>query len=235
LKGQISELNEALVESKKEASFLRDEEVKKIKAQLKELATEKEKQAAWVKKLQTPQEIACSNFITDKLLPMTEEYSAHLVREATKLNPSFNPEYYEDFSAAIREDQEIYARVIKKYAVVQNLREYLTDKETNPLPSERITQFTRSLKIAHAPLKEHRDEPWVRYFKTTITAIGIVCTGIIPGILLLLAYSEATKKSFFFFNKSEGEEFTRRARTCSLSFEEKNKEDQEHRQFNEIR
>ena len=198
-------------------------------SQLKKLQAEQQKQAELIVKLQSSKEIACVNFINDKLLPLTENYAAYLKQEALKLNPSFTPAHYKDLSSftGLPADQEKYTKIIAKYTVIQNLLVDLTDKDTNPLPSDRIVQFTQSLKKSDVELKQHRDEAWMGYFKTTMVAISVVCTGIIPGILLLLAYSAIKGTSPLFFAQSKGEQFINKA-NYSLSdlHQEKSDENQ---------
>jgi hypothetical protein len=49
---------------------------------------------------------------------------------------------------------------------------------------------------------------WYQYVKNCMVAIGIICTGIIPGVVGLLIYSSVNKKSSpLFFTKSRGEEY----------------------------
>ncbi|CEG56931.1 coiled-coil domain-containing protein [Legionella fallonii] len=177
-------------------------------SQLKMLQAEQQKQAKLIADLQTEKERTCFNIIAEQLLPLTKEYAAYLEREALKVNPSFTPTNYKTPASftGLPADQEKYAKVIAKYSVVQNLLIDLTDKDAHPLPSERITYFTKSLKKADVELKQHRDAEWIKYFNASMVAL-VVCTGILPGLLVLLTYAAVKGNPFRLFTQSKGEQF----------------------------
>ena len=178
------------------------------KLQRKKLQDEQQKQAKLIADLQTEKERTCFNVIAEQLLPLTQKYAAYLEREALRLNPSFTPANYKDSASftGLPAAQEMYTKLIAKYAMVHNLLIDLTDKDTRLLPSERITHFTKSLKNADAGLKQHRDAEWIKYFNASVVAL-VVCTGILPGLLVLLTYAAVKGNPFRLFTQSKGEQF----------------------------
>ena len=164
----------------------------------------------FVRQLNSRQEVECANLIHTTLTPLTENYLSHLVTEAKKINPAKDASdynaIYPQFSGA-ENNRITYDKIRVKFEAVKQLLSDLNDVRSDPLPSKRIERFTISLKAKEAGLKEHRDDAWKYYLRNTIIAIGVVCTGIIPGIAVLVGYSMYAKKSSpLFFTKSMGGE-----------------------------
>lgn len=175
------------------------------------------RQEQLIQKLISPNELKCSRLIESKLIPLTQAYLVHLIAAARNVNPIVeNKQVYDalpDF-AGNDSDQEQYFMIMEKYSITKNLLNQLEDKQSKPLPSERITQFTQSLNNSNDQLKKHRDSEWMQYFKGCMVAIGLICTGIIPGLAVLLAYTSYTGKSSpMFFNNTAGEEFAYQAKS----------------------
>ena len=194
-----SNTNKILVE---DISQLNQTEVQK---KFKQLVVDKEKQQNLIEQLSSSKELTCANLIESKLIPFTQDYLQHLRKEAEKLNPTFTTDRT-IFSGA-EEYREMYEKVIIKYSATEKLLNILTDNKSNPLPSARIVSFTESLKATNTQLKEHRDSEWTTFFRNSIIAIGVVCSGIIPGIIALLAYSSIKGKSPLFFTESKGSQY----------------------------
>ncbi|KTD50881.1 hypothetical protein Lqua_1108 [Legionella quateirensis] len=159
----------------------------------------------------SPKEISCMQLIETKLIPLTKGYLDHLLKEAQKLNPSIKDKTSYDNLPELsgnESDKQKYLMIGKKFTISKNLLNQLEDKESIPLPSERITQFAQTLKSNNAQLKQHRDSEWTQFFKNCMVSIGIICTGIIPGLIALAAYSSYTGKSPLFFTRSQGDEYS---------------------------
>ncbi|CDZ76967.1 hypothetical protein BN59_01246 [Legionella massiliensis] len=207
LNSQNDALQREIGQLKQENAQLKIDSDKAVQEQ-KSLANE---QRRIVAELLTIKELDCANLIATKLIPSSTTYFLHLVEEAKQLDSSVRiKDYHQDFPTFKGEvaDKERYEKIGEKYKAMQRLLLALTDTKNNPLPSERITKFSESLANHNAQIKEYRDSAWIHYSKSCAIAIGIVCTGIIPGIIALLAYSSYKgKSSSLFFVKSIGEEY----------------------------
>ena len=159
----------------------------------------------------TPQEVSCAHLIENQLMVLTKNYLLHLRKQAHKINPKVIID--EDIKSLPQLNEpskghSAYEKIAAKFEKVCGLIDQLTDSQTNPLPSSRISQFTQLLKEDNAVLKQQRNSEWSHFVKSCLVAIGVICTGIIPGITALLVYSSYTRKSSpLFFTKSHGEEY----------------------------
>ncbi|HAU0829927.1 TPA: hypothetical protein ACUNL2_000157 [Legionella pneumophila] len=81
--------------------------------------------------------------------------------------------------------------------ITKNLQGILCNTKEYPLPSERITAFTNQLNEDNKKLSaQHDPDPaWKRFAKSCLITIGVICSGIIPGILALAAYNHFKDKS----------------------------------------
>ncbi|HBD7142715.1 TPA: hypothetical protein KKW64_001587 [Legionella pneumophila] len=81
--------------------------------------------------------------------------------------------------------------------ITKNLQGILCNTKEYPLPSERIKAFTNQLKKDNEKLSaQHDPDPaWKRFAKSCLITIGVICSGIIPGILALAAYNHFKDKS----------------------------------------
>ncbi|AOW51412.1 TPA: hypothetical protein JBB06_12580 [Legionella pneumophila subsp. pneumophila] len=81
--------------------------------------------------------------------------------------------------------------------ITENLQGILCNTKQYPLPSERITAFTNQLNKDNEKLSaQHDPDPaWKRFAKSCLITIGVICSGIIPGILALAAYNHFKDKS----------------------------------------
>ncbi|HAT1881174.1 TPA: hypothetical protein I8Z36_002928 [Legionella pneumophila] len=81
--------------------------------------------------------------------------------------------------------------------ITKNLQGILCNTKEYPLPSERIKAFTNQLNKDNKKLSaQHDPDPaWKRFAKSCLITIGVICSGIIPGILALVAYNQFKDKS----------------------------------------
>jgi hypothetical protein len=161
-----------------------------------------------ISRLQLKEERDKASLIQDKLLPLTNKYLNHLLGEALKYNPDLSPNIdglpaLPDLSSA---KKEAYEKVRSKYNLVLSLKNTLKYTENNPLPSERVAGFSEAL-IAANTLKTHRDSMFHRYMIACFSILGIVLTGIVPGVASLLIYSAVKGKGVLSFFNTRGEEY----------------------------
>lgn len=140
-----------------------------------------------LKQLNSKDEQLCGSLIHTQLIPLTDKYLEHLRKQ---------------------DQTEIVAIKIK---LATKLRDTVNNDSAISLPSERIKAFSALLKTSEQQLSEHRDPAWSRYAKNCLIVIGLVCTGIIPGIVALLSYAGIKGKSPLFFSQSQGEQFVAQA------------------------
>lgn len=180
-----------------------------LQQQHAQLLIAQQQQAQLIEQLHSSKELNSANFIERELIPLTQSYFQHLTQEAQKYNPLVSQNNDKNLSllSVKEEHREMYNKIISKHTAIEKLLLDLTDKTANPLPSARIVQFTKSLQSTNGHLKEHRDAAWINYFKASMVFIGVVCSGVIPGIIVLLAYSTYQGKSPLFFTQSKGEQY----------------------------
>lgn len=174
---------------------------------IEQLTHDKQNQAELIEQLQSKKELTCALFIENKLIPLAHEYCTYLESVARRMNPHLDSIPGGSLISGTETETPAYKKLMVKYEAVQALLMDLTDKNTIPLPSNRIIQYVNSLKSTNAQLKEHRDSGWIHFFKATLLAISIVCSGIIPGLFMLLSYAADNGHSILFFAQSEGEKF----------------------------
>ena len=164
--------------------------------------------------LKSKNEMACKDLIKKQLIPITEDYLKHLLAEIVKFKPSLKRSKYHEKLPVFRGERALrieYEKINEKYKINVDLLKKLKDAKKIPLPSERILEFTKLLRVNDKKLGNHRDKAWKRYAKACLIAIGLICTGIIPGIAALLTYSAVTGKAANFFAQSKGKEFSHQA------------------------
>ena len=154
-----------------------------------------------IKALNSLDEFKCLNLINNNLIPLTQTYKKHLDNVISEFNSE------SDESELSASDTDMLSKVTTKHGLVTNLLTILNDVASNPLPSQRISNFTIELNRINNDVKEHRDPAWMRYCNECLLVIGIVCTGIIPGLIALLGYSIYSGKSPLFFSQSKGEQY----------------------------
>lgn len=159
---------------------------------------------------QDDNEAACLRIINDELMPLTQKYLQHLIQQAKNfvaLDPSFS--YKDSLPEFIgnQDTKEKYAKIIDKYRLTKKLLETLNHSPAHFLPSESIRDFSRELTASNASIGAYRDKEWKLYAKKCLVAIAVILTGIIPGIIALLAYAKFSNKSPLFFTQSQGKQF----------------------------
>ncbi|CAM3016509.1 hypothetical protein [Legionella worsleiensis] len=189
------------------------EEQQVRKAEIAAQAMQLKAQEELIQKLCTPAEMSCMQLIETKLIPLTKDYMIHLLTEARKFNPAVDPNSLNtvlpELTGRNESDLEKYQKISTKLTVLNDLLNDLENKEKTPLPSARIKLFTQSLKDHERDIKQHRDSKWMQFYKNCMVSIGIICSGIIPGLVALVAYSRFEEKSSpLFFTRSKGDEYT---------------------------
>ncbi|ABQ55280.1 AAA family ATPase [Legionella pneumophila] len=215
LSQQIVALNNQIVELKlkneEQTHRISGLEAEKIQEKQRSQTAENNAQAELIQQLLSPKEISCANLIEAQLVPSTNDYLHHLIEQAKKINPLVTDNIYEKLPPfnGSEADKSNYEKIVAKYDITKKMSDILNDKENIPLPSSRIKKFTETLQRNDKTLAEHRDPEWKRYVKNCLIAIGVICTGIIPGIVALMAYSTLKGKSSpMFFTNSAGKEYT---------------------------
>lgn len=160
-----------------------DEEIKKLNEENKQLtqdlATENEKQKnALINLMNDPKEAEYLILISNKLIPMTQNYLQHLEETGRK------------------EDE--------KYRAVSSLLQCLNSKEAIPTPSKRVKAFYSQLNECEKTLQKHQDPEWKQYVKSTLIVLGILASGILIGLGALAIYATTNERRSMFFWNSEG-------------------------------
>lgn len=146
-------------------------------------------------------ENATKAHIEQELIPLTKQYLSHLKKQADLIDPCYINN--RETNQATRGTPELES-IGEKYFKLKDAMRHLTDIESIPIPSQRVSRFTDDLSRINNTLKAHRDPEWVRYFKACMVTIAVICTGIIPGLIALSAYATYTKSSPLFFTQSHG-------------------------------
>jgi hypothetical protein len=183
-----------------------------------------EEQQKIIERLNGSKEIHCAYFIEKRLIALTQNYLLHLVEDLKKTIPQSTEKDLESLNFTNISNvighipNEYEQKLLQKYCIVKQLMHDLTDIHSSPLPSARIVKFKHCLQVRDSQLKEHRDSSWLLFFKNCMIALAVIGTGLVPGLLVLSAYSlYASKSSFSFFTQSHGEEYIDQVET---SFEE---------------
>ncbi|MCL9685535.1 hypothetical protein LOX96_15635, partial [Legionella sp. HCPI-6] len=136
-------------------------------------------------------ELQCHSIVRDKLTPLTKNYLVHLAREIQKsVAPSLDIKV-NDVSGLITQVNKIIIwpddkalQLKQKFDAVSDLYATLQDK-TVIRPSEKVTKFYEQLNDADQVIKTHRDPTWKRYTANAAAILGIILTGIFPGLIVL--------------------------------------------------
>lgn len=157
----------------------------------------------------------CQEIITYKLLPLTKKYLMHLAKEIdSSLNTDDLPNLISTIQKTPAETLDEHSRQLRvKFDKVSELYQTLTAKYDVLIPSEKIVTFKQQLHEADEAIKLHRDSAWKRYTTNALTILGIIVTGILPGLAILAIASKVrgTSMKFWassgqtFFNASEEE------------------------------
>jgi hypothetical protein len=158
---------------------------------------------------------AYEQLIQKQLVPLTHQYLNHLIAEAAKMKPSLKGKQFRAFKNTLPtyygEEcvKKQYNKIADKYALTYSLLALLEEDKVEA--KERILNFVHALKAMEKRLNLHRDPAWKNYTKCCFIALSILATGLIPGLLVLMAYSLAKGKSALFFAESQGEQFRKSA------------------------
>ncbi|BCA94840.1 hypothetical protein TUM19329_12010 [Legionella antarctica] len=131
----------------------------------------------------------CQSIIIDKLTPLTKDYLLHLAAEIQKsIAPELDADDLSGFITQVKRiqvwPQDKASKILKeKFDAVSGLYMTLHD-ETILKPSEKITKFYGQLNDANEVLKKHRDPNW-QNFANAAVVLGIVLTGVLPGLTVL--------------------------------------------------
>lgn len=161
-------------------------------------------------------EFKCQTLIKNKLLPLTKDYLIHLGKEIQQLvdpDITVNDDVKSLFAQVSKIDawpQDKSVQQLKeKYDAVSSLYKTLIDP-TTPKPSDKVTRFYTELDKADSVIKQHRDASWKRFTLNTIAILGIIISGILPGLAILAIASAISGKSPMFW-KSSGETFFKKS------------------------
>ena len=163
-----------------------------------------------IRALHSPVEANNTLLINKKLIPLTKNYIGYLITQARRYHadiPGGNMPDLPDLNDT--PENPAYHAIKTKYEHVRRLYAILTN-ESLVLPSTRLDNFTRELPNCRSALKS-TDRDWINFAKACATALAIITTGIIPGLLVLAAYSATTGHSPRFFNQSNGGQYVAEA------------------------
>ena len=163
-------------------------------------------------------ELQCQLLVKTKLIPLTQEYLIHLANE---IKHSVKPDLVinkHNLSHVIEEIQNIdewpknesSSILKKKFEAVNGLYEHLNDQSIKK-PSDKIVGFYSQLNHANEDIKKHKDPKWQRYIANTAAVLGIVLTGILPGLAALAIFSAVTGNSPKFW-QSKGQSFIEKSK-----------------------
>jgi hypothetical protein len=185
--------------------------LKTIQSQLRSTieitAAENAQQAATIARLQeqlvlthAPNEKICSELVGEKLLPLTQKYHRHLTQALYQLQNSKRgnmPGKQQAIQEKINFVESLLADLNK---VKQDANPDVPDNNQQCLAA-----FYTKLQDRNKIVK-HRDAAWPRYFANVLKAIGIVLTGVLPGLVMLGLASKHHGKSVKYW-QSHGETF----------------------------
>ncbi|WP_298622066.1 hypothetical protein [uncultured Legionella sp.] len=160
-------------------------------------------------------ELQCQILVKTKLVPLTQEYLIHL---ATEIKQTVEPELYvnkeniPNIINAVNSITQWPSQLLKeKFEKISELYKHLNDKNIEK-PSEKVTSFYTKLNDANELFKQHKDPKWQRYVANTVAVIGIVLTGVLPGLIALAIISSATGRSPKFW-QTRGEGYADKSRS----------------------
>jgi hypothetical protein len=156
-------------------------------------------------------EIDCGFLIHHKLLPLTITYLHRILASAAQyVVIKDRNDSSQDLPSTVTHlspgEQHAYEKIKLKFERAKHLHSVLTNTEM-VLPSQRLATFKTQLETYQGELKQHMDPDWKVYFKSCMAILGILLTGIVPVVLGLIAYSQATGRSPLFFAQSVGERY----------------------------
>ncbi|WED44478.1 hypothetical protein [Legionella cardiaca] len=195
---------------------------KELKEKVQTLEAETENQKDLVSNLQSLTEVEKAWVINKRLIPLTDEYLDYLLAGAKILLPELKTHNPNDplpnHTFADEKTQVAYTRITSKFNAVHQLKQGLADTENVPLASQRLEKFKESLAAIEDDLNFHRDAPWKRFLRASLTVIAIVATGVIPGVIALFAYSKYSGNTlpYFFNRQTRGTEFVEESRKAEL-------------------
>ncbi|MBL7479245.1 hypothetical protein [Legionella bononiensis] len=163
-------------------------------------------------------ELQCQLLVKTKLIPLTQEYLIHL---ATEIKQTVNPDLVinkQNLSNVIEEihkinvwpEKESTSILKKKFDIVSGLYEHLNDQSIKK-PSDKVVEFYTKLNDANEDIKQHKDPKWQRYIANTAAVLGIILTGILPGLAVLAIFSAVTGNSPKFW-QSKGQSFIEKSK-----------------------
>ena len=158
---------------------------------------------------QSDDERVCRNIIHDELQPLILDYLRHLRQQAHKYNRNLNvQDCTERQLGNIRPRTQTYSDIQRKYAIVRSMYENLISVDVTPIPyRQRITNFHEAIEANKDNILLNRDPMWLSCVKAcaaVLAIIGIIVTGILPGMVAMEAYTGITgKKPLFFSTRSE--------------------------------
>jgi hypothetical protein len=169
--------------------------------------------------LNSETELQCQLLVKTKLLPLTQEYLIHLAKEIERIvdidvsiNKENIPGIINEVSTAKQWPQDESTKLLKnKFDKVAELYNHLQDQSIEK-PSDKITGYYTKLNDANEVFKQHQDPKWQRYVTNTVAVIGIILTGVLPGLIALAVISSATGRSPKFW-QSRGEDFADKSRS----------------------
>lgn len=129
-----------------------------------------------------------STFIHQRIMPLLDNYQTHL--EAVSLKLQFNTREI----TLVNEKQNVIAELKNKL---------LNDNTTSAL--QRVRDFYECLDTSASGLKNHREPAW-NAFVTALITVGILLSGVLPGLAALAIYANTgdTKGKSMRFWKSYG-------------------------------
>lgn len=200
---------------------LKDEEILRLAGQATNLtnhlgsSNEKSAPTILIEKLLTDSaEIQCNYLINTKLMQYSQNYLQHLFKQLEKIEPLFKITD-NDVDETLKRVQlltlENAPQLKNKINNVAMLFALLTDIEATPLPSQRVTHFYQHLNQFAEDITLHRDPAWQRYLTNMVVAIGVVLSGVLPGLIGLMIFSKVNDKSPKYW-QSEGKTFFNKCR-----------------------
>ncbi|MDR3442440.1 MAG: hypothetical protein P4L65_05435 [Legionella sp.] len=208
--GQLEERIAVLEQNQLGLNQSNEERVENLQAEVDRLNQENNDQREI---LNNEAELQCQLLIKMKLIPLSANYLKYLITTIKKSN--FPELVLSDdiltMIAAVKqidnwpENNTSSEQLKQKFEKVAGLYEELTTKNKFK-PSENVTRFYELLNNADKEIGVHRDSKWKRYTANTVAVLGIILTGVLPGLAVLAIVSAVRGKSAKFW-QSEGQGF----------------------------
>lgn len=163
-------------------------------------------------------ELQCQLLVINKLIPLTKEYLLHLAKDIQKtVAPELKitnkniPALIQNTLMINNWPQDESSKLLKqKFEVVAQLYNHLNDQQVKT-PSEKVTGYYRKLNEANEVLEQHKDPKWQRYLSNAVAVVGIILTGVLPGLAALAIMSAVSGRSPKFW-QSQGKVFVDRSK-----------------------